>query len=695
MEVTSLNISCTALRLADDLSSLLEEAESAGLSCLKSWSGSWETPICSLLTGLKLSSLRDIRSSIPALVKLAEKPDQPVCWLASLAFYELILWLKYSLGKASVNPIPDEEARSYALKLVSGGASGVILVVGEQFEDLKKLLVKAQKLGFIVLVASPTYREILESEAIVDRRRGLISHVAESLFEGLIYGLSFLVRIALISGKARPGDLDSARKTFRENLNPILAILTGDVPREAVAGAITLGVPVFSTYTLLPSEVEGYFEVDSADRLLTEASRRLSLLVALEHELPVGFSEIYEGKSVRSRDVYVEFGGGVTPYFELVVSRSLDEVDEGSVEVIGVDLDEMPEHSFQPLGILVEVSGVRMKPEYEPILERSIHRIINYGEETWHVGQRDRGWVRITRRGFDRGLRLSHLGLMIYIGLKRLYGDIASKIQVKLYTDEAEVSRLLEYARRVYRERDARLIGLSDEDTGTFYICTVCQTFLPNHVCVITPERLGLCGTVSYLDAQVAYELKGEASGMKPVEKGRVLDPLRGEWENVDRTVAQLTHGAVNKVCLYSLTLNPTTSTLSFDCISVFIPECNGIMVVDSGYRGETPIGLDFNSLAGMISGVQMPGFLGHSRRWILSRKYFKAEGGLKRIVWMPRTLKEALGEELEARCREEGLPDLPSKIADETSVKSLDELLDWLTKVKHPVLKLPPILAF
>ncbi len=51
-------------------------------------------------------------------------------------------------------------------------------------------------------------------------------------------------------------------------------------------------------------------------------------------------------------------------------------------------------------------------------------------------------------------------------------------------------------AEQVYDERDARIKGMRDSDVNTYYSCTLCQTFAPNHVCIITPERLALCGAI-------------------------------------------------------------------------------------------------------------------------------------------------------------------------------------------------------
>ncbi len=677
--------------LVEELDGLLDIVRDRYSKAIEDCMKRFPLTLSSILLGKAASSVDDLVVILDYAIKLLSHPEPSIRSLAILSLYELKSLLYFTTSRSSIKPVDDSEARSYAFKLISGAAPGLLIILGDDPLALERVLSKAQRLGFIVLVVSNRFREVIDGGLVIDGRRGLIRYVADNPIDGLVYSLGLAARLLSISTGSL--DRDSLSKYLERRMHVGVAILSTSKSFDAILDAISdlgLHTVVLADITCDKGRV---VYVDRIDDIIPTICGKLGITILLE-ELPIGFSSIYEGKSVRDRDVYVEFGS-VKPYFELVLSRKLEEVVDGRVEVIGPDIDSMPEGSIQPLGILVEVAGARMKREYEPIIERSIHRIVNYGEETWHVGQRDSGWIRITRKGFDKGFRLKHLGCMLYIGLKRLYGDIIDKIQVKIYTDESRVNEFLKIARSIYGERDRRLIGLSDEDVERYYICSICQSFLSNHVCVVTPERPGLCGTVTYMDAEIAYELKGEASGIRPVERGKPIDPSKGEWDGLDRAVSQITHGAVNRISLYSLVSYPTTSTLSFECISVFIPECNGIMVADYSYRGETPIGLPFASIAGMISGLQMSGFLGHSRRWILSRKYFKADGGLKRIVWMPRSLKEALDREFKARCIEEGIPDLPEKIADEYTAKTLDELLEWLVKVRHPVLELPPILTF
>jgi acetyl-CoA synthase len=138
----------------------------------------------------------------------------------------------------------------------------------------------------------------------------------------------------------------------------------------------------------------------------------------------------------------------------------------------------------------------------------------------------------------------------------------------------------------------------------------------------------------------------------------------------------------------------PETSCGCFECIISFIPEVSGFMAVHRHYQGLTPAGMTFTTLAGSIGGGQQtPGFIGVGRLYLLSRKFLKADGGIKRIVWMNRELKEFLGERFKKRCEEEGTPGLMGMIADETIATDPDGLLDFLRAVKHPVLTMRPLL--
>ena len=118
------------------------------------------------------------------------------------------------------------------------------------------------------------------------------------------------------------------------------------------------------------------------------------------------------------------------------------------------------------------------------------------------------------------------------------------------------------------------------------------------------------------------------------------------------------------------------------------MPDANGVMVVNREYTGQTPIGMPFSTLAGSVGGgAQTPGFLGVGRLYLASRKFISAEGGLGRLVWMPKELKESLRDKLEARAAQEGLEGFVDKIADETVATTSEELLEFLAKAEHPAM--------
>ena len=277
--------------------------------------------------------------------------------------------------------------------------------------------------------------------------------------------------------------------------------------------------------------------------------------------------------------------------------------------------------------------------------------------------------------------------------LHQEYSAIVDKVQVKLYTKQSDVDRLLSGAKKSYDERDERLSGMTDESVDTFYSCLLCQSFAPNHVCIITPERLGLCGAYSWLDGKASYEITPTGPN-QPILKGANLDERLGQWNNINDFVYQKSNKAVSAVSMYSLTDNPQTSCGCFECIVAIIPEANGVMVVHRDYIGMTPSGMNFTTLAGSVGGgVQTPGFLGVGKLYVVSKKFIAAEGGLKRLVWMPKELIEILADKLSQRGREIGEPDLIQKIADETIATNSERLLEYLEKVKHPALKMEQML--
>jgi acetyl-CoA synthase len=233
---------------------------------------------------------------------------------------------------------------------------------------------------------------------------------------------------------------------------------------------------------------------------------------------------------------------------------------------------------------------------------------------------------------------------------------------------------------------------MTDESVDTFFSCTLCQSFAPNHVCVISPERLGLCGAYNWLDCKASHEINPTGPN-QPIPKGQVIDEWKGYFSGPNEFVYQHSHQTVEQVSMYSIMENPMTACGCFECIMMVIPEANGFMIVSREDPSMTPAGMTFSTLAGMCGGgLQTPGVMGIGKYFITSKKFIRADGGLKRVVWMSSFLKETMAEELRAAAAREGDPDLIDKIADERVATTVDELLPFLEKKGHPALTMPPL---
>ncbi|MBI4188859.1 MAG: CO dehydrogenase/CO-methylating acetyl-CoA synthase complex subunit beta, partial [Chloroflexi bacterium] len=428
---------------------------------------------------------------------------------------------------------------------------------------------------------------------------------------GVVFALGFATRAAMSFGGIEAGDF---RKILIYNKDRVFAFALpmGYVTDEwyaNAAGAINYGFPVIADTPIpevLPSGICTYEHVVSNiphDKMVARAVEVRGLKVAVsEVPIPVAFGAAFEGERVRGEDIYLECGGGRTAMVEWVSSKRMDEVEDGKIQVIGPELTDVPAGSKLPLAIVVEVAGRNMQDDYEPILERQIHHLINYAQGVMHIGQRDIAWIRVSKQAVEKGFRLSHIGTLIHAKLHQDFGRIFDKLQVKLYTEKDKVAQMVEKARAVYRIRDTRIEGMTDETTDMYYSCTLCQSFAPSHVCVISPERTGLCGSYNWMDCKAAYEINPTGPN-QPVPKGEVIDARLGQWKGVNEFVFKTSRGKIDHYNFYSLVNDPMTTCGCCEAIAAVLPGCNGVMTVNRDYTGETPCGMKFTTLAGTIGG--------------------------------------------------------------------------------------------
>jgi acetyl-CoA synthase len=610
--------------------------------------------------------------------------------------------------KEGIGFIPDKILRSLGLQLVDGRISGIAVILGpaKDEQSAAALIRDFQSKSIVSLLAGNingnTFRQQLQNQGIELGLENYIVPLGDDYLSA-IYAVNFAVRAPLIYGGNKPGQWEGVAGYIRNRV-PAFVLLLSHVDEVLVATG--LGVLAFGLPIITDLEVPQLGKIDTTlfEALVTEKDyRKLPSKAILtrgikvkmsEVAVPVPYAAAFEGERVRKEQLAVEFGGKASRALEFLNAGDEAGIDDGKVELIGPDIDQLPPGSKSlPLAIMVEVFGRKMQKDFEPILERQIHRFINYAMGLMHMGQRDMVWIRISKDAYNKGFRLKHLGVILHTMLHQEYSAIVDKVQVKLYTKEADVEKLSLNAQKIYNQRDERLAGMTDESVDTFYSCLLCQSFAPNHVCIVTPERLGLCGAYSWLDAKASFEITPTGPN-QPILKGNLLDARLGQWDNINEFVQQKSNQTIDQVSMYSLMDGPQSSCGCFECIVAIVPEANGVMVVHRDYSGMTPSGMSFTTLAGSVGGgVQTPGFLGVGKLYILSNKFISAEGGLKRVIWMPKELKEILGDRLKNVASEIGEPDLLDKIADESVATSSAELLIFLEKMKHPALTMEAII--
>ena len=522
-----------------------------------------------------------------------------------------------------------------------------------------------------------------------------------------IYALGFATRSALTFGGLKMGQSREILLYNRERVFAFVLALgeVDDLKYAAAAGAINYGFPVIAD-TVIPEilptgvttyehvvsmpfeEIDGKDDLERAERIVQKCIEvRGVKLKMTEVPIPVPYGSAFEGEVVRRNDMRVEFGGKNARCFEYLEMADLENIVDGKVEVVGPDFSNIPPQGYMDMGVVAQVAGRQMQKDFEPVLERQFHYFVNGASGIQHIGQRDITWIRISNTAADKGFNLEHFGKILHARFHADFGAIVDKVQVTIYTDPAKVEEWLGKARAAYDYRNKRLADLTDDKVEEFYSCTLCQSFAPNHVCVVSPERLGLCGAYNWLDCKASFSINPTGPN-QPIKLGKMIDLKKGYWSGTNDYATVGSHGVVNEVSMYSIMENPMTACGCFECIVMLIPEANGVMVVSREDPSMTPAGMTFSTLAGIAGGgLQTPGVMGVGKYYLTSPKFITADGGFKRIVWMSSVLKEMMADEFKIVAEREGDPDLLNKIADERNVTTVDELLNWLAEHEHPAM--------
>ena len=668
----------------------------------------YSLPCYYAVTGTKVANLGELKEALGVVKTLMTREqklnDAFMSGVATALCAEFIEVLKYINGaepyaEPYYGHLADAIIRELGVPLVTGDIPGVAVILGKapSKEEAVELVKSYQAQGILVTLVGDVIDQCVEAGLKMGYALRIVPLGKD--VTSVIHVVSVALRAALIFGNVTPGDAGALMKYTMDRVPAFVNAFKplDDVVVACGAGAIALGFPVVT------NETENIFRVpkslivqeDVSKFNATSLEARDIKIKITKIDIPVSFASAFEGEIIRKGDMQVEFDGSRKDCFELVCTKDASEVEDHKFTLIGPDFDQMEVGSKQQIAYIVDVAGKNMQSDFEPVFERKFHSYVNCVEGVMHTGQRDMIRIRISKSTFEAGFRAKDLAEVLYANIKNEFDAVVDKCAVTIVTDEAECTKLRhEMAIPAYDRRDERLTSLTDESVPVYYSCIMCQAFSPSHVCVVTPERLGLCGAVSWLDAKATNELDPQGP-CQVITKERVIDENLGRYEDVDEAVAKFSQGALEHVTLYSIMEDPMTSCGCFECICGIEPFSNGVIITNREYTGMTPLGMTFGELASMTGGgVQTPGFMGHGKHFISSKKFMKAEGGIERIVWMPKELKEQVAERVNKTAQElYGIENFCDMIGDETIATDPEALLEFLTEKGHPALGMDPMM--
>ncbi|MCL5104856.1 MAG: CO dehydrogenase/CO-methylating acetyl-CoA synthase complex subunit beta, partial [Armatimonadetes bacterium] len=525
-----------------------------------------------------LEHARELLPDVPAerewLPYLGETLDAGI---ATLLSEEIIVALRYLNG---TEPQPacngffsDTILRTLGIQLVDGRMPGFAAILGAapDVETAVMIVRELQKRSILSFVGSSSngvsiVDQLIEGGVEMGWDTYIVPYGRDTITG--IYPLHWAIRGALTFGGVKPGEARKALLYCKERVFAFGLALgeVDDIKYATGAAAINMGFPVIADTNIpeiLPTGICTFEhvvrELDYSQIVPRCIEVRGVKIKVEELDIPVPFAAAFEGERVRREDMQVEMTEKHFPAFEYLRAVDADKIQDGKVELIGPDADSVEVGGAMPLGILIEVAGRKMQKDFESVMERQVHSYLNEAMGIFHMGQRNQIWVRISKEAFSKGFRLKHFGTILHAKMHDSYGAILDKVQVTLITDLEKVKQLLPEAIDAYRLRDERVADMTDESVDTFYSCTLCQSYAPTHVCVISPERLGLCGAYNWLDGKAAYEINPVGCN-QPIKKGGSLDAVRGQWDGINQFVYDKSNRSIDRMNLYSIMEDPMTS---------------------------------------------------------------------------------------------------------------------------------------
>lgn len=619
-----------------------------GIPTVYSWTG---------IEGLKVSDLRNLFSD-----EFHEGTEGGLAAGIEASMAHEILRSIYDRELVSDSFIAD-----YGTDLIDGTVPGIVLFIGEPDDGSADEIRYCSERGLIIVLAGG-YSDF-DVDCDVLRLGGNRSLEVNG----------FLARTAIMYGNVKAGDRVSVAKYLKKRPK-LITVHTGtltvlDVLTIFSAAAVGSYTVVNSVFPEIP-RFSGYRKINLVSGAVAERG------ITFKKGGKIRSDSSFENERIRKVDAFFEFGGNDdAPSYEIV--RINEQTEDGRTFVIGKDLPKLEKGDY-PLSLEVRVSG-RVESVMEQAIERRIHFALSRMEGVWHNGQRDTCWIRVSDSAVKKGIGFTDLGDNIISDIKENFGSAVDSVDVTFSVEPSVVSIGLEKARKHFLSRDAEISGLTDEDVPEFYTCTICQTYAPGHICIITPERSSVCGSVTWVDAKVGSEIDPEGR-QRPFSKGKCIDSKKGVWSGVNDIVSKTSMGSVTRVCVHSIADSPMTACSCMEVVAAISDDRRSVILVDRSEMGNNPSGMSYSEISAMVGrGSQRPGYMGLGRRYVLSEGFLKGDGGLKRVSWMSSRLKSMLGDSLKKACESSGDSELYGKIADGDAVTDNESLIAWISERNHP----------
>jgi len=550
--------------------------------------------------------------------------------------------------------ISDDRFRSYCLGLNQSTNAWALLMGGDdKLVELARLL---KERNFKVHTAGRS-GQALKNVDIVDYGPRETA---------VVYFGQLMIRYALIYARADPGSSHAITHEIEEKAPGVMFVTgeLGEMEKSMVQSMLALGVPLVTLGDDrgLTGMIYGN---DSLEEMVETAwglpNVRARLVEMAIPEVPLEVGPVFGREKIETPGIEIK---GSSDSF--VVAMPNNSVTEDELNVKGESLDDV--------SILVELGNPVIDDIVTVGVEGTLLRVIKYikGVQVNLVG----GTVdslQISEGAKESGFEYEHLLKVIQVELRNKFPEIGP-MKISLLLDRVEVEKLGSGIKSFKEQRKAHVDGATEESVDAFYGCMRCASFSLSHACTVSPDRPSQCGSSPWwvLKAQALLAPGNPYYNCTLIEKGELIDPEKGEYSGVNKATSERTKGRVERVFLHSVFGHPHTACSCFQNVAYYIPELDGIALVHRKYSGEAPGGWTWSKLANNVAGYQNPdGFTTFATMYLKSSKFFQADGGYDRVVWMTNTLKTIAGDSIPE--------DRRSRIATEKEATTLADLKGFL----------------